>query len=818
MDLVARQIKIEEEYTTEGIKKAIAKWAADLQDGNLANTGVGRAMIVRLYGLVSDELARVCSAGTRGVGGRYRTLLKEVGLENCAVIALRSALGLVGHGRAVAAPDRRRGRTGEPLVQDFISDAGNTLELEHMLAKLQIAAPGYMHRVLSSLDESRTKSMNHRKRTFAASAKNVGVSEVAWSGAEKDGAAKLLLEALVACTVLETYDLPKSRGQSWVGVRATESIQDHVTRMGNAIRAFVVYPPMLVPPQPHTMDTLFTGASYLTPGMRAHSWTLKVRTRRADLRSWIQSNMSQSVLDAGNKAANQPYVVDVETAELLRDLFKQGVYNGVAGIPSSTPLEPPPYPLDASWNREDPALEEIHASWKAQARQVHCDEVVRKSHVMAFHQTMKYLKEYAGDTLYFPTYFDWRGRLYFRSRINPQGTDFVKATLQFANKKPLGERGLYWLKAHIATCYGYDKKGMDARVVWTDTNMPAIRDAVANHIDSDFFRAADSPWCFYVAARELVRALESGAPADWCTGIPVAMDATCSGLQHLSALLRDPVGGMFTNLLPNNGVEKEDIYAGVAAVAISTIQKDTENLVQAKFWLDAGVPRSGAKRPVMTYVYGGTLMSCTEYVFLDMQERGLQGIPDYSQFKLAAYLSRHIRKGIESTVPAAAEAMRFLRQLAGIVPDDGVMRWVSPGGFPVLQHYAKEFVTEIRLAGVGVQVRMTRFDNTMSNRARAINGIAPNFVHSLDSGHLVRVINAFDGSIVPIHDSYATHPCDVDEMHRVLRYEFVQMYTEADPLANLTASVQDFTHDEITPPAQGTLDIRRVLDSEFFMC
>ena len=62
--------------------------------------------------------------------------------------------------------------------------------------------------------------------------------------------------------------------------------------------------------------------------------------------------------------------------------------------------------------------------------------------------------------------------------------------------------------------------------------------------------------------------------------------------------MRDPVGGMFTNLLPNNGVEKEDIYAGVAAIAISNVQKDKENPEQAMYWGTHGIPRSMAKRPV----------------------------------------------------------------------------------------------------------------------------------------------------------------------------------------------------------------------------
>lgn len=816
MDLHGRQIKIESEYTNQGILKALEKWEKDQAEGRLADTNVGRTLTLRLYKLLVASIETVCSAGTRGVGGRYRTLIREVGTTSCAVIVLRSALGLIGRRRSNHSGSS--GSHGEPLAQDLISVVSQAVELEHMLAKLQLAAPGYMHRVVTSLDDARTKSQNHRKRTFAASANNVGVGaeNTLWSTSEREGVGRLLLEACVDSGIIETVSIPKGKGQNWVAIRATSVVEDQLERMGSQIRAFTFYPPMIVPPTPHTLDTLFRGASYLTAGMANITGTVKLRTRRKDHADWIKNNIGAGILEAANKAANQPYVVDVETATLLRDLYRTGVHNGVVGIPSNNPIVTPEYPLEDNWNREDVAMQEIHMGWKALARQAYGDELKRKAQVLEFNQTLRYLREYSGDTLYFPTYFDWRGRLYFRSRINPQSTDFVKAVLQFGNKKALGKRGVYWLKVHVATCYGFDKKGMDTRACWTDDNMDYIRDAVANHIDSDFFREADSPWCFFVAARELLLALDSGSPETWESGVPVAMDATCSGMQHLSALLRDPVGGMFTNLLPNNGDEKEDIYAAVAAVAVSLMQRDTEHLEMARYWLDAGVPRSAAKRPVMTYVYGGTLMSCTDYVFLDMQDRGLEGLPEYSPFKLAAYLSKFLRKGIESAVPSAAAAMRFLRDLASKSASGEAMQWITPAGFPVIQQYAQEEVLRLNLPAIGVKLNMTRFDDSKLNRAKCVNGIAPNFVHSLDSAHLVRVINAFKGSIVPIHDSFATHPCDVDSMHTVLRHEFVTMYADSDPLQALVDTVE--AEDKPEAPAKGSLDIQRVLASEFFMC
>lgn len=812
-DLEQQQQELEEKYTHDGITDSMNKWAEDLREGRLADTDGGRRVVAQTYTLVAEALAEMCEAGTRGLGGRYRTLVRELNYDKAAVLAIRTALSLITAGRTSSAGQRAE----LPLVQEFISTAGLYCELEHMTTKAKLAAPGYMHMVLKSMHEARTSSQTHRRRTIKASAKNVGAGDIAWSEGERYGVAGILLQAIIDTGILQVQHVSRKGGHYWACLAPTDAMLDKVDVLAKNLRAFIKFPPMLVPPAPHTRETLRRGASYRTPGMAGLGGTIRTRQGlAANHWEWVKHNLSDGALDAANKAANVAYCVDTALVSLVSNVYSAGCHNGIAGIPSNDKIVPPPYPLPSDWDRDDGALQEQHAAWKALAQAAHAEELQRRVKVSSFYHLTSHMREFAGKSLYFPTFFDWRGRLYFRSRLNPQGTDLVKAALQFAERKPLGKRGLYWLKVHVATTYGFDKKHFDTRAVWVDEHMQQIEDAVENHVDSDFFRAADSHWCFYVAARELLRALRSDDPEAFSTGVPVAMDATCSGLQHLSALFRDPVGGLFTNLMPNDGVEKEDIYAAVGGVAVSNIQRDHENPEQRQFWLDAGVTRKMAKGPVMTYVYGGTLQSCMDYVYADMQERGLGDLELYSGYKLAGYVSKHLRQGIEAAVPAAAEAMRYLRSIAGAVPKDDLLRWVSPAGFPVVQFYAQQESTTLRLEGVGVQITMNRFNNSLTDRSKAVNGVSPNFVHSLDSAHLVRTIQRFTGNIIPVHDSFATHPCDVDEMHRALREEFACMYSEADPVESLLehSTVQA----ELVRPVMGSLDINRVRESVFFMC
>jgi hypothetical protein len=53
---------------------------------------------------------------------------------------------------------------------------------------------------------------------------------------------------------------------------------------------------------------------------------------------------------------------------------------------------------------------------------------------------------------------DFRGRAYpIPPHLSHIGDDLSRGLLLFGEAKPLGERGLRWLKIHLANLFGYDK-------------------------------------------------------------------------------------------------------------------------------------------------------------------------------------------------------------------------------------------------------------------------------------------------------------------------------------------------------------------------
>ncbi len=68
-----------------------------------------------------------------------------------------------------------------------------------------------------------------------------------------------------------------------------------------------------------------------------------------------------------------------------------------------------------------------------------------------------------------------------------------------------------------------------------------------------------------------------------------------------------------------------------------------------------------------------------------------------------------------------------------------------------------------------------------------------------------------------VHDSFGVHACDVDHLNRILREEFVRIYSEPilqNFLNQLRAANPDLELPDLPPV--GNLDIRQVLSSPYF--
>jgi DNA-directed RNA polymerase len=211
--------------------------------------------------------------------------------------------------------------------------------------------------------------------------------------------------------------------------------------------------------------------------------------------------------------------------------------------------------------------------WKQRARETYEYNAKLASKRHALGVKLRIAEELRNEeAIYFPHSLDFRGRIYsMSSELSPQSDDVAKSLLMFAEGKPVGEYGGYWLAVHIANLFGIDKVSFDERVAWVQANSEAILDSANDPLDGRrFWTTADDPWCALAACFEWRGFMSFGS--EFLSYLPIAMDGSCSGIQHFSAMLRDEQGGKAVNLTPAD--QPSDIYTEVLYVTKDLLMED----------------------------------------------------------------------------------------------------------------------------------------------------------------------------------------------------------------------------------------------------
>lgn len=775
------------------------------------------ALIGRMCAIVQDKLEQAAEEKTRGLGGKYKGWLRALPTDVAAVIAIRECI------RMCTSPETH------VHIQDLTFNVGKLWELEVRIRQAEAANPMYMQKIHDQVKENCTRDYGHLRRLYGVAIDRVfkGTLDLSLTKAEMMQIGKFGIDACYEAGMIETVRGVNKNGTTVAYVLAEEVSEFLHGYTQSDVRGLISKEDtrMVCPPDPWTN---LTDGGYLSIRRKMAAPLLNVRKLRKDVRQAVADEFTAEkmpqVFNAGNYMQGIPFSMHGPTRDAIVRVWQAG--GSVMGVPSAKGPAKPEFPFADTWTKEEATAAELEVfkRWKRQSAAYYTDLREWRGRVREVGAFMRATRE-ADGPYWFPMYFDSRGRWYYRGLPNPQGSDLAKAVLHLHRKKPLGPRGVFWLKVHIANSFGFDKERMQDRARWTEQNwknIEAALDEPENHPD---VWGTDAPWCMFAAAWELREAMRSGNPETYETGIPVHMDATCSGLQHFSAILRDPVGGLYVNLTdPNKCGPKQDIYSRVAQATMYMIQRDTEGLDEeiaalAAWCLKVGIPRSLAKKPVMTYVYGATLRGTAEHIETMLGKeilpaQGMQWLDEGKTFEHCMYIAKKLFQGIAAAVPAAASAMHWLREVAKQQPDGQRMTWRTPTGFWVQHDYQDFTDTKVRLNSCGVVRVMVREWNS-GTRAHAMqNAISPNFVHALDASHLTMVANAMSRDsldMVAIHDSFGAHPCDVDSMHRHIRVEFVRLYSRPNLLAEFLWEVGGIGE----PPTRGSLDLSEVLESEF---
>jgi DNA-directed RNA polymerase, mitochondrial len=560
------------------------------------------------------------------------------------------------------------------------------------------------------------------------------------------------------------------------------------------------------------MPTPATGGYVITRGIKQ---VQLVRTKFPGHTALLDKPVSQASLDALNTVQRTPWRINTWILDVLQEAFANGI-----PLPGLEVEALPPLPKkldDAVWETLPEEDRKAHITKRRSTHEKRAAIMARHGALLERMMVAEKLRNQ--ERIWYPHGLDFRGRLYPMPMHgpHPQGDDLAQALIHFADGVPLGPDGLYWLCIRAANTFGMDKLPLEERVQWTLDNSQNLISAAAEPLSSDWWTKAEEPWSFLATCHELAQVLGMSEPDGFISHLPIPMDGSCNGLQHLSAMGLDPVGAKATNLMSG---PRQDIYAAIASRVATVVETDAAAGVPEALHWHGRVTRKIVKRAVMTTPYGVTPGGIRKQLIDDGRKVDNGWFDGCAEIVPAAnYMRDLIMRALAEEVGVAKEIMEWLQATAmGLAEAALPFEWTTPAGSRCCQTYYA--LTVNRVKTLVARLNVCDVTDELLPRKQAL-AAAPNYVHSFDAAHLSMTVNAAAAEGVRhfamIHDSYGTHAGNTTILSRCLREQFVEIY-KRDWLSELCIQIRDqHPHVEIPePPERGTFDIHQVLDAPFF--
>ncbi|XP_055917453.1 DNA-directed RNA polymerase, mitochondrial [Eupeodes corollae] len=590
--------------------------------------------------------------------------------------------------------------------------------------------------------------------------------------------------------------------------------------------------PMLCPPQP--WSTPHNGGYLLNK-----SELIRLPHQAVQQLQRIKDANPQDLypaLDSLNQLASIPWRVNTDILDVIIEVFQNGGNDklDVAKPPNSLPSLPKVPDRDSGLSNAERAKlfkdKMLHRRKQSEMYSLWCDLLYRLS--LANH--------YRDKVFWLPHNMDFRGRVYpLPPHLNHLGSDLARSMLIFDQAQPMGEDGFSWLKLHCINLTGMKKRdSVRERLLYAEEVMDDILDSADNPLTGRMWWAkSDEPWQTLSCCQEIAKVYRCPDPAKYMSRFPIHQDGSCNGLQHYAALGRDNAGAISVNLTPSS--IPQDVYSAVASLVEKMRKTDSDNGLHVAQVLDGFVRRKVIKQTVMTTVYGVTRYGARLQIARQLKD--IDNFPSEWVWPASTYLTTKTFESLREMFTSTKEIQDWFTECSRLI--SGVcnqnVEWVTPLGLPVVQHYNRmdhKNVPKSQSVSSTMSMDMYEKPNIMKQK----NAFPPNFIHSLDSSHMMLTSLHCERkglTFISVHDCFWTHACTVPDMNKICREQFVALHSQP-ILEDLSKFLQEkfsFSESEIGKtgssedmakrnlnralrqlPKKGDFDLNNVLNSVYF--
>lgn len=387
--------------------------------------------------------------------------------------------------------------------------------------------------------------------------------------------------------------------------------------------------------------------------------------------------------DCLNQLGSIPWMINVPILDILIQIFREGGSKELNVPQPSTVVSLSPEAIANKTEKNAREITKLLLQLKRTKNEMHslwCD----------CHYKLSIANHFRDKIFWMPHNLDFRGRAYpVPPHLTHLSSDLGRSILMFAQGKPLGPKGLDWLKIHAINLTGFKKREpIHKRLEFANEILDLIVDSARNPLTGEmWWTKADEPWQTLAACREIDNALQSPNVEQYMCRLPIHQDGSCNGLQHYAALGRDQIGAESVNLYPSD--RPQDVYSVVADMVDKYRQIDADAGNEIAKALEGHISRKVMKQTVMTTVYGVTKFGARLQI-----ARQLSDLKDFDQkyvWSGSMYLVDKTFKSLQSMFESAKEIQNWFTDCARVVTIrcNQYVQWVTPLGLPVIQPYSK---------------------------------------------------------------------------------------------------------------------------------
>lgn len=407
---------------------------------------------------------------------------------------------------------------------------------------------------------------------------------------------------------------------------------------------------------------------------------------------------------------------------------------------------------------------------------------------------------FRAHVFYLPVFSDFRGRLYTLSNyLSYQGNDLARSLLLFDSNEELNEKGYECLNVYFSNLAGYDKKSWNDRLNISDKITNEFKEYTLNKNEDkliELIKDLSEPFQFISIGLAKIDYLEKERLGLKTTiNNPILFDASCSGIQHISALTLDKNLARNTNVISYDDSPKnqlpEDFYTFALNILRTKLAESKSELLR-----NISLNRQIIKISVMTIPYNISMTGIGEqiaehfsktwelkhYVYTVPETATINGQKCYLYSKDFGELTKVIYEVLTKDIPSLKNLTNYFKEIITVLNKLNLpVTWTTPAGVKIKYQQIKfdSIVTKNKIINISKPITISIPTNKI-DKIKMIRSFMPNFIHSLDASNvhllLYKLMKSDQIPVYTVHDCFASTANNMSILELNVKNAFIDIY------------------------------------------